>query len=160
MSETNERPNLLVPDDRIVSIDEARTEQERKRRPPGKDGDFITRREYTNEIAKTVADLNEQLARGIAGGLLATGQRMYSQWSAESGAFLEAMEVDIEARIVARIENERRERSWRRRGRRLLARLGWKEQAPALVEEVAAEPEDELVEIEDAALEEALHDGE
>lgn len=135
MSDQPTRPDLLVPDHRVVSIEEARSAP----RKTGKPNDLVSRGDFEKWTAELVSGLNEQLKAAIAKGVVAMSGKAYEQWSGESAAFLEAMERDIEARILARLENERRARSLRGRVRALLAR--WrKPTVPTLVAPLSTEP--------------------
>jgi hypothetical protein len=124
-------PALLVPDHRVVSIEEARAEKT-KPRGIGRGSDWMTRADFDKDMERTLHSLNEQMRIGIARGVIATGEKLHTQWSEETAEFLEAMERDIESRILARIRNERRERSWVYRARRWMARARGTTTAPAL----------------------------
>jgi hypothetical protein len=116
-------PNLLVPDHRVMSLDDARAEQERKRRPIGKDGDWMTRGDFNAAILRAQTFLTGEQQKAIGQGLIALGQKLYDQWGEETQRNLQQMEEDVYAAVVQKFENERRARSWRGRWDRLTARF-------------------------------------
>lgn len=136
---TDQRDNLLVPDHRVIKPDTRLAVPATIGETTRTDSPIVALddvREAKNMSAKEREQLNERVTKGWAKetfGKLAIelGQKMYDQFSEETAAHLEQMEHDIERRIywgiVARLENERKARSWYGRFRTLLLRLGAKE---------------------------------
>jgi hypothetical protein len=112
--------DLLVPDKRIVSIDEAKSEQ--KARPThGTKSDFVTRKWADARFA----EIEEQWKAAAAAGVVAMGDKMYQQASEELAENFEDMQAallqNLDAKF-ARIYAEIEERfTWKGRWRRFKA---------------------------------------
>lgn len=122
------KPDLLVPDTRIVSIEEAKKEITAKKQG-GKGGgtasNFVSQQQFL--------DVVEGIQAGISMGILAVGEKMYEQASGELAENFE----DQERRMIALIHREFERRSLRGRARALWRRIaGYPE--PALVADVDA----------------------
>lgn len=127
MADTPKR--LVVPGSRVVSIDEAKRD-EAKRRTPERAGDLLTRRDAEDMMKEFAARMSVSMS-----------ERIHADLVQQSQAFLQEMEMALQAHI----DNEIFRRSWYGRFRALLIRLGAKPKGPKLVE-----PEDEIVEEEEA----------
>lgn len=126
------KPGLLVPDHRVVSIDEAKQEEALgRRRQPERKSDLLTRRDA------------EDMLKAFAGRTaVEMAQRVHADIIGQTQKYLQDMELALQAHI----DNEIFKRSWWGRTRTLLIRLGAKPKAPQL-----EEPEDEIVEEEKEA---------
>lgn len=106
------REDLLVPDNRVVSLDEARKEKEaprRRRTGVGRENDLMYR-----------SDVEELVKAGVGGGMVALGSKVYEQMSGEIAEYIDGMEE----RLWQRMQTEMYRRSVRGRLRGLLIRLG------------------------------------
>lgn len=90
------KPDLLVPDRSIVSIDEAKKELAAKQNPTSSLKNFATREQVLRVV--------EACEQGIVEAALAVGAKVYDQIGEETAAHLEEMEALILQRVLAEVE--------------------------------------------------------
>lgn len=109
----DEKPDLVVPDRSLVSIDQARAELEAKKAPrtTGVTGDFVTRKEMVKIVDK--------IGVGISDAAYAMGQKVFDQITEETVDLLEQQEHILRQEIRALREEVKAEwlareeaRSW------------------------------------------------
>ena len=84
-----DRPDLVVPDKGIVSVDEAQAERRRPRPPGDFMKSYVSREEMLEDMAKVA---------------LAIGQKVYDQIAGESQVFLQEMETALRAELHRELE--------------------------------------------------------
>lgn len=120
--DNGKKPDLLVPDHSIVSIEQAKQEAQRKKggKGGGTASNFVSQQQ--------LLDILDGIQAGIAQGVLAVGEKMYEQASGELAENFE----DLERRMVALVHRELEARSLRGRARAWWRRVAG-HPAPALV---------------------------
>jgi hypothetical protein len=145
MSDNGKKPDLLVPDHSIVSIDQAKQEAASKK-SGGKGGgaasNFVSQQQFMNAL--------DGIQAGIAKGVLAVGEKMYEQASEELAENFE----DLERRMIVLVHREMEARSLRGRARAWWQRVV-SHPAPRLVPDV--DPVDALDPNVAAAADDVVH---